>query len=263
MIGHKIAAQTKCFAQPIKKALHTAARLQCDGVQIDARQELLPAELSETGKRQLRKILTDLNLRVGSVVFPTRRGLASSADRERRVEAIQAALQLAADLHSRVLVVNLGSLPVAEDTPPRAALGEAVCRLAAAGNHYGVQLVLQAAGTAPELLGEWLGTFPEGSVAIDLHPAQLLAHDVSPCDYLTALGASIGHVYAVDGVYDVAHGQGVEVELGRGSVDLPEMLAGLEEHAYRGWLTIQRFASRQPVEDIGNAVQFLRAIGRD
>lgn len=85
MIGVRVAIQTKCLAQPLKQALHTAGRLEADGVQIDLRQELLPAELSDTALRQLRKLLDDLNLRVGSVAFPTRRGYATTQDLERRL----------------------------------------------------------------------------------------------------------------------------------------------------------------------------------
>ena len=76
MVGARIAIATKCLAQPLKKALHTVGAMPCDGVQIDLRHELPESEVSDTGLRQLRKLLDDLNLRVGSAAFPTRRGFA-------------------------------------------------------------------------------------------------------------------------------------------------------------------------------------------
>ena len=255
MIGYRIAAQTRCFAEPIKKALHTAARLQCDGVQFDARTELRPAELSGTGLRQFRKMLADLNLRVGSVAFPTRRGLASPEDLELRLEATRAAMQLASQLDARVLVCNLGSLP-----SERTTLVDALVNLATHGNRLGVQLAAQASAAAPESLVELIAALPEGTLALDLHPAQLIANGQSPAEFISAAGQHIVHVHAVDGVYDLASGHGVEVELGRGSAEFPELLGGLEEFGYRGWLTIERRASRQPVEDMANAVQFLRSL---
>jgi len=259
VIGFKIAAQTRCFAQSIKKALHTAARLECDGVQIDARHELRPADLSETGLRQMRKMLTDLNLRVGSVAFPTRRGYANPIDLQPRLEATRAAMQFASRLGAKVLIGNLGSLPSAKNGDQRAALTDAIGHLATYGDRVGVRLAAQATATPPEL-AEWIKTLPEGTLSFDLHPAALIAQGDLPREFAATVGTHIAHVHAVDGVHDLASGQGVEVELGRGTADFPELLGILEEFGYRDWLTIERRSSRQPVEEIGNAVKFLRSL---
>jgi len=67
-------------------------------------------------------------------------------------------------------------------------------------------------------------------------------------------------VHAADGVHDFGTGQAAEVELGRGTADFPELLGLLEEHGYRDWVTIERRHSQQPIEDVGNAVQYLRSL---
>ncbi|NOY28858.1 MAG: sugar phosphate isomerase/epimerase [Planctomycetes bacterium] len=261
MIGFRIAAQTGCFAQPFKKALHTAARLECDGVQFDARQELRPAELSETGLRQLRKILNDLNLRVASVAFPTRRGYANPDDLERRLEATLAAMRLASQLRARILIFNLGDLPAAESTAA-ATLIDAISSLAVHGNRLGVRLTAQATSADAQALVDFVDSLPEGTLALDLHPARLIAQGESPAEFVSVAGRHIAHVHATDGVHDLASGHGVEVELGRGTADFPELLGMLEEFEYRDWLTIERRDSRQPVEDIGNAVRYLRTLSQ-
>lgn len=259
MIGFRIAAQTKCFAQSIKKALHTAARLECQGVQIDARSELASAELSETGLRQFRKMLNDLNLQVGSIAFPTRRGYSNPIDLQPRLEATLAAMQLASRLSSRILVGSLGPLPDTEKPDERAVLVDALESLARQGDRLGVRLVMQS-NAEPEELNDFLASLPDGTFSLDLHPAQLIAHSRSPAEFIATVGRHIAHVHATDGVYDLASGQGVEVELGRGTADFPELLGMLEEHGYRDWLTIQRTNSRQPIEEIGNAVSYLRSL---
>ncbi|MCG8450978.1 MAG: sugar phosphate isomerase/epimerase [Pirellulales bacterium] len=240
--------------------MHTAARLQCDGVQIDARRELRAAELSRTGLRQLRKMLDDLNLRVGSMAFPTRRGYACAEDLELRLEVTRAAIQLASHLQARVLICHLGKLPEEQSSSERTMLSDALISLATFGNRLGVQLVAQAAATAAEQLVHFIATLPEGTLALDLHPAQLMAHGHSPLDFVSEAGQHIAHVHAVDAVYDLASGQSMEVELGRGSADFPALLGGLEAFGYRGWLTLERRNSPRVVEDIGNAVQFLRSL---
>lgn len=259
MIGFKIAAQTRCLAQSIKKALHIAARLGCVGVQIDARSELLPAELSDTGLRQLRKMLTDLNLRVGSVAFPTRRGYSNPTDLQQRLEATSAAMQLASRLGARLLIGNLGPSPEDENASDRSTLIDAIQRLAVQGDRLGVRLVMQS--TAPsQVLADLIASLPEGSLALDFHPARLIAQGESPAEFVAIAGKYIAHVHASDGVHDLASGQGIEVELGRGTADFPELLGMLEEFGYRDWLTIERCNSHQPLEDVGNAVKYLRAL---
>ncbi len=263
MIGFKIAAQTRCFAQSLKKALHTVASLGCDGVQIDARSELLPAELSDTGLRQLRKILDDLNLRVGSIAFPTRRGYSNPIDLQPRLESTRAALQLASRLGARILIGHLGSLPPVDENNKRASeratLDDAMRSLASFGDRVGVRFVAQSSAPPP-VLADWIATLPEGTLALDLHPARLIAQGESSAQFVTTVGQHIAHVHAVDGVHDLASGQGVEVELGRGTADFPELLGMLEEFGYRDWLTIERRNSRQPIEEIGNAAKFLRSL---
>ena len=74
------------------------------------------------------------------------------------------------------------------------------------------------------------------------------------------LGPHIVHVHACDAVRDVATRQGVEVELGRGAADFPEILGRLTEFDYRGWVTIERRETSDPTAEIGNAVEYLRAL---
>jgi sugar phosphate isomerase/epimerase len=260
VIGLRIAVQTRCFAQPFRKALHTAARLGCEGVQFDARGELRPAELSETGLRQLRKMLDDLNLRVGSVAFPTRRGYANPQDLEARLEATRSAMQLASQLNARVLICNLGNLPADDDTAGRSTLVEALANLSAHGNRLGVKLTAQAASSPADKLVEFIDSLPEGTLSVDLHPGQLIAQGESPTEYLEAVGPHVAHVHAVDGYRDLAGGRGMEVELGRGSVDFPELFGLLEEFEYRDWITLERTNSQQTMLDIENGVRFLRSL---
>jgi sugar phosphate isomerase/epimerase len=255
----RIAAQTRAFAQPFRKALHTAAAIGCDGVQFDARNELRPAELSETGLRQLRKMLDDLNLRVGSLTFPTRRGFADPRELDRRLEATIAAMKLASQLKARVLVCDLGGVPEA-DSAAMTTLTEVVAALGGHGNRLGVQLAAQARFDTFGQLEDFISELPEGTLFLDLHPGRLLADGHSPSEFVSALGQHIAHVHAADGVRDFSTGRNLEVELGRGSADFPVLLGQLEEFEYRGWLTIERRDSLDVVEEVANAVKFLRAV---
>ena len=65
----KIAVDLACLRLPFKQALLAAKRLGVASVEIDARGEINPQELSQSGRRQLRKLLDDLDLRVAAVGF--------------------------------------------------------------------------------------------------------------------------------------------------------------------------------------------------
>ena len=50
------------------------------------------------------------------------------------------------------------------------------------------------------------------------------------------------------------------MELGRGAADFPEILGQLTEFDYRGWVTIERRETSDPIAEIENAVAYLRAM---
>jgi sugar phosphate isomerase/epimerase len=53
-------------------------------------------------------------------------------------------------------------------------------------------------------------------------------------------------------------GNGTEVQLGRGSVDMPALLAKLEEHAFNGFVTVQRQAELgDSAKDCALAMEYL------
>ena len=169
-------------------------------------------------------------------------------------------MQLASQLRARILVCNLVDLPAEEDVDGRGILAESLGNLSALGNRLGVKLAFQASSIPAADLVSFIESLPEGTMSVDLHPGQLIAQGESPAEYLETVGPNIAHVHAVDGVRDFAGGQGVEVELGRGSVDFPQLLGLLEEFEYRDWITLERLHSRKTVIDIENGVKYLNSL---
>lgn len=278
MLGSRIAVQTMCLQQPTRKALHTAARLGCEGVQFDASHQIRPEDMSETGLRHLRKLLADLNLRVSSIALPSQFGFAHADGLQQRVDAALGAMRLASQLHARVLVFNLGPVPVSpeQDSESRhgvpdgkssivqandwSALVDVLSSLASRGDHLGVRLAAFAPNVEPHALKRLILALPEGALGVDLSPAPLVVAQGSAIDYVDVLGAHVVHVHGNDAVRDPGSQQGVEVELGRGLADYPQLLGRLEEHGYRGWITLVRQSSARQLEDLENAVRYLRAM---
>jgi sugar phosphate isomerase/epimerase len=253
----KIGIQTRSLRQPLRHALVTASRLGARGVEIDARSDLRPGDLSRTGLREFHKLLDDLNLRVSAVAFPTRRGYDVPDDLERRVLATQEAMRFAADLRTDVVINRIGRVPKKSDDPSFQRLVESLTALGAFGERTGVRLAAQTADASPHDLARVIGALPEHSIGIDLHPSGLIVAGHSPIEATALLGPHVLQVHACDAVRDPATRRTTEVELGRGSADFPELLGRLTEFNYGGWITIERRESANPIPEIENAVAFL------
>ena len=102
---------------PLRKKLETAARMGAQAVELDARNDVRASVLTETGIRQLNKMLGDYNLRVAALRFQTRRGYDNPSDLERRIEATKATMKLAYQLGCNVVINNIGHVPETEDSP--------------------------------------------------------------------------------------------------------------------------------------------------
>jgi sugar phosphate isomerase/epimerase len=254
----KIGIQTRSLRQPLRKALVTASRLGAQGVEIDARTELRPSELSRTGLREFLKLLDDLNLRVSAVAFPTRRGYDVPDDLERRVLATHEAMRFATDLRTDVVINRIGRVAEKPEDPSFQRLAESLTSIGAYGERIGARFAAQTAEASPQDLASLIAALPEHSIGIDLHPNGLIVAGHSPIEALELLGPHVVHIHACDAVRDSAGRRTTEVELGRGSADFPELLGHLTEFNYRGWATIERRDSSDPVPEIENAVAFLR-----
>lgn len=261
----RIGLQVAGLRQPLSQALLTAARLGAGAVEIDARNELRPAEMTGTGVRQLRKMLDDLNLRVAAVAFPTHRGYDTVADLDRRIAATKDAMRLAYALGAPVVVNNVGRIPPPpaegeSERPEWTTLLEALADLGRFGQHVGALLAAATGGESGADLSRLLAALPPGAIGIDLNPGRLVASEFSPLEVVAAVGTSILHVHATDGVRNQSQRGGVEVQLGRGSVDYPALLGALEEHGYRGWHTIERRHAADPEREFEQAISYLRRL---
>jgi sugar phosphate isomerase/epimerase len=256
----KIAIQTRSLRQPLKQALRTAAGLGAAGVEIDARTELRPGELSRTGMRELHQWLANLNLSVSALAFPTRRGYDVAEDLERRVLATQAAMRFARELRADVVINRVGQVPADANDPSAVRMTEALTAIGALGDHVGVRLAAQTAGESPHNLARLLDMLPEQTIGVDLHPTGLIHGGHSPAEAIELLGKHVLHVHACDAVREAAGGRSMEVELGRGMADLPNLIGSLTEFDYRGWITVERREAADPIAEIENAVAYLRSI---
>ncbi len=260
MLSLKIAVATRCFESPLKRSLVTARDIGAMGVQLDARRELVPTELSETGRRQFLHHLDELGLAVASLRFEARRALHDFERLEARLDALKATMQLAANLKCRVVAVRLGRVPAEDAAEERSLLLGILNDLARYGNHIGAALAITPSRETPEVLAQIIREVTEGPLGINFDGARFIAAGSDPSEAFRMLHASVLHVQVRDAVRE-ADGTAVEVPVGRGEVEWDALLALIDESGFGGWLTVDRTEGNDKQNDAARAIQYLRQLG--
>ena len=260
MLRLRVAIPLANLRLPWKRAVQAAAELGAEAVEIDARRGIRPQDLSQTALRDIRKALEDYHLKVSAVSFYTRRGYNVLNDLDRRVEATKAALQMAHKLGTNVVVNYVGRVPDDRQDPSWDLLLDTLRDLGDYGQRAGATLAARTGPESGETLAALIDALPDGALAVDFDPGGLIVHGFSAREAVAALAGHVWMVHARDAVRDLAQGRGVEVPLGEGSVDFPEMLGILEESGYRGYFTVERESSSKPLPDLRQAIQYLRGL---
>jgi len=256
----RVAVHLASLRQPIKRALETAAWLGADGVEIDASSDWLSVDSSQTAIRHVRKLLDDLHMRVAAVRFVTRRGFGVLEDLDRRMASAQQAMKLAHALGCGIMVSHVGRVPEDTESAEWQRMADALSGLGHFGQHVGALLAARA-GTEPAAsLARLVDAVPAGLVGVAMCPGSFVRNDRSAAEAVAVLGSRIWYLYANDGVRDLARGQGIETQLGRGSADFPAVLGALEEFGYRGWFTLERLDAADPVADMRAGVSYLGSL---
>jgi sugar phosphate isomerase/epimerase len=253
-----VGVQISSLKLPLKHALPCVAALGVSGVEIDARGEIRPREISQSGLRQVRKWLDDYRLKVCSVRFQTRRGYDVEDELQLRIEATKEAMSFARSLGCHLVINQVGRIVPADRDAAWNRLVQALTDLGHYGQHVGAWLAMETGSESGPDMAQLIESVPPGSVMVNLDPGNLIVNGFSPLEAVSALGAHIGQLHAHDGVRDLARGRGLEVPLGRGTADIPALLAALEDLGFRGYVTVGSVSSKNPLDEIALAVQYLK-----
>ena len=234
--------------------------MRASAIEIDARTELKPDELDGTGLRQLKKLLEDLQLKVASVRFATRRGYETIDELDRRIEGTKRAMKMAYDLGARVVVNSAGKIEEDPDAPSRHILHSVLSDLGKYSQHIGASLGLETGAESLSVLGGMINSLPDNAVGVTLNPGNLIVNGFG-LDDLPAVSQRVVLVHAKDGVPDRARGRGTQVPLGRGLADFPKLVATLAEQGFDGYYLVERDLAADPIQEFESSLAYLRGLG--
>ena len=257
----RFAVATRCFRQPLKRAMQTAAESGATGVELDIRNEAVESELSETGRRHLLHFLSEHGLTVAATTFPLRSYLLDPDHLDARIGGIKRGLEFSYQLGAKTMTARLGRVPSDPDSPAFRSAVEILNDIARTSNYIGVVLGLTPSRDSIANIHQLIAAVEEGPIGIHFDPASIVMGDSDVSSAYGTLYEFVQQVQLRDAVHDV-DGGGVEVAVGRGDVVWDEFLALLDETPYKGWLVAERTAGQDPIGDISRAIQYIQNVGQ-
>ena len=165
-------------------------------------------------------------------------------------------MSMAWDLGCRVVSNRIGQIPPS-DSPAYPHLIQALEDIGRHASHAGTVFAARTGDDEGDQVDALLKDLHPGALCIDFDPAELMLnrHDVQSA--MDSLADHVVHFRARDAVRDLSRSDTVEVPLGRGSVDLPPLLAKLEEKNYRGYISVQCPPGPQALMQMSQSLEYL------
>src|SRR5581483_12237259 len=94
----KIGVSLRSLPMPLRRSLPEVQRLGVTGLELAAQGDLLPQNLSQSGRREVRHLLRSHNLELTALFCPLRHGLDVSENQEARIDFVRQVMGLSFDL---------------------------------------------------------------------------------------------------------------------------------------------------------------------
>lgn len=257
---HALSVCTDDLRLEIKRALQVASRLGFRAVDIGAADgPLEPRHMSRSAQRHLTRYLGDLGLRLGSLRGPvTGPSYGDGAIGERKLESMRSIIALAGELRVPVVSTSLGHIDADASNAVSSRLLEAVETIANDSDRHGVNVAIETAGIAPDVLRDLLARVncPNLGACCDSGAMLMEGHD--PHRIADALPGRVHVVRARDATAGTATASGRETAMGEGALDIPVFVASLFEAGFKGDMIVSRSDSMRPEQDLAAAGRVLK-----
>lgn len=243
---------------PAKRALSLASELRFRNVELPAGVgDLTPEQLSDSGRRHLRRYLEGLGLSASALTgdMPGLSFAASSSMDERIARTIRV-LDLARDLGVACVTSAGGAVADAKSGEPLAGAVEALRSIGEAADVRGVRFALRPTHDGGEGVTRVLERVACPSLSVCLDPGAMVMRGQNPLERIEHFAEKISLFHARDaaaGSVDPGSGEvhlGHEAAIGEGDVDFVGLLATLSAADYGGALILRRTQSVSPAEDL-------------
>lgn len=279
----KIGLIADCLRLPFRESIEKSAQLGAEGVQLYAvNGEMAPENMTRQDIVEKRSILDANGLKVSALCGDLGgHGFTIEEDNQWKIERSKKIVDLALELGSNIVTTHIGVVPRDKTSRTYKVLQEACNELAEYAHSQGAYFAIETGPETATSLKDFLDSLSSKGVAVNMDPANLvMVTGDDPVKAVYTLRDYIVHTHAKDGImlkqtdpkliYDFFAEGGIgdlrldeyfkEVPLGQGQVDFKAYLAALRDIGFSGYLTIERETGPDPLEDIRQAISYLRAI---
>ena len=266
-----------CFQLPLAESLEKASELQVDGIQMYVNtKSVLPWINDGKQRRFWKNEISRLGLEISALCGDLGGyGFEIKAEHEKRILKTKEIIDLAVALDTNIITSRIGI--ITDKTIEN--LISAMRKIADYAKERGVYYAIETGPETATQLNQFIEAVDKENLKVNFDPANLIMiHGENAVSAVKILKDSIVHTHAKDGkqikpcdpvkIYaafaendysDVTMDDFfIELPLGEGDVGFPSYLSVLETIGYSGYLTIEREAGNNRVEDIKSAVTFLK-----
>lgn len=190
-------------------------------------------------------------------------GLVPEQTRAARIDALKRASDLGRACGVKAVHTHCGFIPENPNEPLYAETVKAIHDVAAHCRENGQTFLMETGQETPVTLLRAIRDVGLDNVGANLDTANLILYGKGdPVAALDVIGKSVRGLHAKDGLYPTDPKiLGVEVAIGKGRVDFPEVIRKLQTLRYTGPITIEReISGAKQQEDIRASVAYLRRL---
>lgn len=251
--SRQLGVRVNDYGTDVRRGIELATRQAFGAVELGVdREEVAPANLTESGRRHLARLVTNSGLNLAALAQETEGfRLADPAHVDEGVARAAQVLRLAADMRVPVVSHDVGELLGLSDEKRDCAV-EAVRALAGEAERLGTVYAIRSSLAAPAELGALLQAVACPLVRVSVDPAALLMGGFDPVEALVTLGEQVSLAYVRDALRGVPQRFGRETALGEGSLDLHSYLGMLSAQGYRTAPILRRTHAAAPAEALAH-----------
>lgn len=242
------------------EALKEAAAMGIDGVQLYAKDQMAPENLSVSDRKKYRDTVKGYGLEISALCCSLSRAFKQSPPDESYIKATLDTIDLAYDLGTNIVTTHIGKIPADKTSAQYSERLEALTRVGEHALSHGVTIACETGTDQPKAMAELIDKLPKNSFAINFDPANLvMLLNLDPVKAVYELKDYIVHTHVKDGVY-VDGSEICEKLPGQGDVNFKSYLAALKSIGYRGYLTVEREAGDDRNSDVLQAVNYIKSM---
>lgn len=280
MADIKVGVRHICLHIPGRAGLETAAEIGSDSVQLTVGHgEYAPEELNAAGIKEVQQRVQDL----GMVISATDGGLGDFGDAETMAERVDHAKRLldhTRALGAPALTSHIGIVPRDANAPRRQVFRESIEAVGKHAEQTGIYFGIETGPEPPAVLLDLINSVDSDGIKINLDPANFIIWpariaeiegrpynraeafaESDPHEAVYTLKDHIIHTHIKDA--RVKAGEKGETPVGQGWIDWPRYLKSYQDIGFTGYHCIEREAGENRVEEMREAIAFVRRIWQE